>query len=213
MEEREIIAKIELLKGIRPKREWVLKTRAQILAEREFSPFFYFNFFKRPAAVMLLLFGLFIYWQFSVLPANQKRELAQEREREIAELSVVLDELAETKENLRQNLAKSAPVGVETTEETVEIVNEIASSLVTVAETKRAVEGSLGIITEEPIADLASQETASFLIADLKKRGLTEEEKVILKLAEEAFAIQDYHLSLVKLLEIGKNREMREDIN
>jgi len=214
MEEKEIIAKIELLKNLKPDQKWVSETRVKILGKREFLPFFRFDLFKVPAAVMLLLFGLFAYWQFSLVPSNQKRELVQERERKIAELSVVLIELAETKENLRQNLAKSgtATADLKSGEKTVKIVNEIASSLVGVEETKRAVADSLGMITEEPTEDLVSQEVASFLIADLKQRGLTEEEKVILALAEEAFKAQNYHLSLEKLLEIGRNREMKEDI-
>jgi len=216
MNEREFINKIESLKSIKPDASWVSLTRDNILGERKLFPVqanFAGFFFKRnqvfvATATLVLFGGIFFYSH--LMSSNQRRAEEMERiarQNEVQTLSIALADLKEKRSEMQQSFAQS--VASKPKEEVVKIARDIAPSLLEMDEKKEVIMGSLGLVvdSEDPSPD---RDVASYLIADLEKRSLTEEEKLLLDKAKSAFEAEDYQEALRKVLQIGEREEEKE---
>jgi len=216
MNEREFINKIESLKSIKPDASWVSLTRDNILGERKLFPVqvnFAGFFFKRnqvfvATATLVLFGGIFFYSH--LISSDQRRAEEMERiarQNEVQTLSIALADLKEKRSEMQQSFAQS--VASKSREEVVKIARDIAPSLLEMDDKKEVIMGSLGLVvdSEDPSPD---RDVASYLIADLEKRSLTEEEKLLLDKAKSAFEAGDYQEALRKVLQIGVREEEKE---
>lgn len=217
MNEREFINKIESLKSIKPDASWVASARDEILGEKKlfsvqgnFAGFFFNTQAFAATAALVLFGGVFLY---SHLMISSDQRLAEEVERmakqnEVQMLSIALADLKDTRAEMRQSFAES--VVSKSEEEVVKIARNIAPSLLEMDEKEEVIMGSLGVMMETE--DLSpNRDIASYLIADLEKRSLTEEEESLLDEAKEAFEAEDYREALRKVLQIGEREEEVEE--
>ncbi len=216
MKEKELITKIESLKGVRPGKEWVSLTRADILGEKKTFLSTYSEFvgsFKIPAfaatVTMVLFGGIFIYSQL-LISTNQRmveevQRLAKQNEVEI--LSIALANLKDAKIEMQRDFAESMVTKSE--KEVIKIAKDIAPSLIEIREKEEVIMGSLGVMIE-PDDLSADRDVAFFLITDLEKRSLTDEDGALLEEAREYFDSGKYQKALKKVLEIG-DEETEED--
>ncbi len=213
MNEKEFINRIESLKNIKPDAKWASSTRDEILGERKifsvegnFAGFFFKTQAFATATALVLFGGVFLY---SHLMISADQRLAEEVEKmakqnEVQLLSIALADLKETRAEMGQSFAESLVSKSE--EEVVRIAKDIAPSLLEMDEKEEVIMGSLGVMMD-PEEISPNRDVASYLIADLEKRSLTEKDESLLAEAKEAFESEDYRKALRKVLEVGENQK------
>ncbi len=217
MNERELINKIESLKSIKPKEDWVLSTRNNLFEEKETPILFFFG--KRQVLVgsmLLLMIGIFTTVaggsfsriaekgrSYFVSDSESDIILLSEREKqeEIERLSLVLSELKDARTEIQREFASS--IETKTEEEIVKIAKDFAPSILEIGEKEDMITGTLGVkISDEERS--ANQEIAKLIIQDLERRSLPEGEKALLKEARTKYDNGEFLPSLRIALEIGQ---------
>jgi len=229
MTEKELIGKIRELRQIKPRKDWVLSTKTQILGQEprlEIFPFF------RPAYagifVVLLLIGLFEFSQ-SALPGEPLYVLKRISEKAVVSLTpqeqkskVNLESANKRLEELNQiaqnnEVKKLAPAMSEfqanISEAAKNLVNvkkvdkEIIAQTQKLEENKEKVEQVLSTKIETEELDNALGQLVEREIKDLEKRTLDEEQTAILEEAKADFEAENYSEALIKILSLSQNTE------
>ena len=230
MTEKELIGKIRELRQIRPRKDWVVLTKTQILGEtdRDRVSISFFPFFK-PALVTVttfgILFGIFSLAQNSLpgdilYPIKKITEKSQavfisEEELPKYNLEIANKRLEELNEIAQTNQVKKLAPAIN---EVQASVSEAAKNLVKLKKVdKKIVEEAVKIgkntkNTEEILATkIFPEETeeslndfyktyAQMLIKDLEESTLAEEQKLLLEEAKEDFETGNYSQALEKIL-------------
>ena len=225
MTEKELIGKIRELRQIKPRKDWVLSTKTQILGEEprlEIFPFF------RPAYagvfVVLLLIGLFEFSQ-SALPGEPLYVLKRISEKAVVSLTpqeqkskVNLESANKRLEELNQiaqnnEVKKLAPAMSEfqanISEAAKNLVNvkkvdkEIIAQTQKLEENKEKVEQVLSTKIETEELDNALGQLVEREIKDLEERTLDEEQTAILEEAKADFEVGNYSEALIKILSLS----------
>ena len=226
MEEKEIISQLKTLRKIKPDKKWVLLTKDRILGQEK-APFF--SFFLKPAYAGLLLififFGLFGFSQnslpgdplYTIKKAVEKIEGAfvEEDKKSNYQIELAKKRLEELKILAETNRVKKLPSAFkEVRESTVEATKNLAktkkidqkiiANLLEFENTKKDIEEKvlatqIGIDEKENPAKIVIE----FLISDLEKRSLTEEQKNLFEKAKEDFEKGDYSQALIKLQQLS----------
>jgi len=225
MTEKELIGKIRELRQIKPRKDWVLSTKTQILGQEprlEIFPFF------RPAYagvfVVLLLIGLFEFSQ-SALPGEPLYVLKRISEKAVVSLTpqeqkskVNLESANKRLEELNQiaqnnEVKKLAPAMSEfqanISEAAKNLVNvkkvdkEIIAQTQKLEENKEKVEQVLSTKIETEELDNALGQLVEREIKDLEERTLDEEQTAILEEAKADFEVGNYSEALIKILSLS----------
>ena len=229
MTEEQLIGKIRELRQIKPRKDWVLSTKTQILGQEprlEIFPFF------RPAYagvfVVLLLIGLFEFSQ-SALPGEPLYVLKRISEKAVVSLTpqeqkskVNLESANKRLEELNQiaqnnEVKKLAPAMSEfqanISEAAKNLVNvkkvdkEIIAQTQKLEENKEKVEQVLSTKIETEELDNALGQLVEREIKDLEERTLDEEQTAILEEAKADFEAENYSEALIKILSLSQNTE------
>lgn len=234
MEEKEIIYQLKELRKIKPDKKWVLLTKERILGQEK-TPFF--SFFLKPAYAGFLLififFGLFGFSQNS-LPGDplytikkivEKIEgvFVEEDKKSNYQIELAKKRLEELKILAETNQVKKLPSAFkEVRESTVEATKNLAktkkidqkiiANLLEFENTKKDIEEKvlatqIGIDEKENPAKIVIE----FLISDLEKRSLTEEQKNLFEKAKEDFEKGDYAQALIKLQQLSNLSRTSEE--
>jgi len=219
--EKEVIEKIQILKQIKPEKNWVFLTKEKILGkEPSFFPFF------RPAFSVLFVSLVLLGLSFTSLPGepfypikklvekSQKvlvpeeekpkvdLELANKRLEELSKVAEkndvkkIVPALSEAKETVAQatkNLVKSKKLDKEIVQKTLEFETK-----------KQKVEKVLGTKITEEETENPTKFVASYLIETLSKKDLTQDQAIILEKAKENFENRNYSKVLELLLPISQ---------
>ncbi|TSC53744.1 MAG: hypothetical protein LiPW31_314 [Microgenomates group bacterium LiPW_31] len=206
--ENQLIAKIRKLSQIKPRKDWVVLTKSQILGavDVKHQPF-YFPFFKPAFAglvVVFILFGAFGYNSVkNSLPGDSlyvirkvahlgQAILTSETDKPAYQLKLANDRLEDL--TISQAVKELSKVDAATSSPTV--IKKIVQEAKKIEENKQKVE-SLGVVidgTEE--LDDALGKIAGDLIVDLENRTLTEEKENILNKMRELFEQEKYSEAL-----------------
>jgi len=231
MTDQELIGKIKELNQIKPKKEWVLLTKEQILgkeAERVLFPF------SKPvyAGLFLLLFltGLFETSQAALpgellyplkkitekgrtLFASEEKkpgvnlELANRRLEELVKIAEAnqVKKLAPAVNEFKESLSQAAKNLTETQKITdVKIIVQKTQEL---AKNKEIAERILATKIETEELDNALSKIVSEQIKDLENRTLTEKGEEALTKAKEYFESENYDLALIEILNIVQENQ------
>ncbi len=200
MNERELIEKIELLREIKPNNDWVSSVRRDLL-KREKSSIFETLFVKRAvvASLTLSLIGGLLFYSSEVRMNREIEKMVKENEVEI--LSIALLGLKDAKADVGKSFSEA--IANKPEEEVVKIARATAPSLLEIEEREEVIAQSLGVMIDSDDL-LPNKEVAAFLISDLERRSLTEEENLLLSEAKDAFANGHYRQALKRVLEIGE---------
>ena len=218
MEEKTLITKIESLKNIKPREDWVSFTREEIFEEGKIL----FPFFLREKVFIgtfaLLLVGVFalsqtftgnsFYNKIASYFSFENKDIASEEQKEIELLSLTLNELREARTQFQKDFASSIVSKPEN--EVVKIAKDYAPTILEIREKEKEVSETLGVKIDKD-SDLAEKEIASLIIQDLEKRSLITEEKEMLNTAKDHFEKGEYLSSLRIALEIGNNNLTEEE--
>lgn len=231
MTETQIIKKIKKLKAIKPRSDWVLLNKRQILGEERRIELFPF---LRPAYAglfcLLFLAGLFEFSQES-LPGDslyylkkitEKSQIifSSEEEKPRIKLELVNKRLEELDQIVQENeVRKLAPALKEyrasVSEADLTRAMSTTSDWMVVKEIIKNEEQLqikygvvLGEVSKEesgfiPVREQVKQEVERE-IKDKKERNLNEEDKALFEEAKEYYKNQDYVSALVKILEMNK---------
>lgn len=203
---KDLITKIESLKNIKPREDWALSVRADILEERNFFSFI----FSKPAfagmATLMLLVGVFVYSNHldSQRIAQEKELDMIAREGKITELTATLKELRVTRAQLQNQFSQL--VISKSEEKTVEMIKQVVPILVEAErQEKLAIESFqlLGMQIEIENEPIDYEKLSAYMINDLKERSLTEEGEEQLVLVEELFNNGDYRSAFYEALGIN----------
>ena len=225
MTEAELIKKIKTLKEIKPRKDWVLLTKSQILGDVEVRPqHFLFPFFKPAYAgvfAVLILIGLFEFSQnalpgeplYALKRVSEKAaavfvsqeekpkmnlELANKRLEELNQIvqNNEVKKLAPAMSEFQANVSEAAKNLAKVEKVDKEIVDQIKKF----EENKGKVEKVLAtkILSEETKESL-DKTWAGILIRDSEGRTLTERQKALLAGAKEDFEAGNYDLALEKI--------------
>ena len=211
MTEKELIGKIQELRQIKPRKDWVLSNKVSLLGED--TGFTFFPYFK-PALVGLVsvfvLFGLFGFSQNSV-PGNFLYSIKKITEK--SQSFFVSDEgktdfafnLADKRmEELTRiagnNQVKNLPQAITEVQASIsEAVKNLSSSdqkdlekLAELGKNKQIAEQILAAQIDSEELDNAYTTTTDSLIKDLETRTLTEEQREILIQMKELFEAGEY---------------------
>ena len=227
MTEKDLIRQLKELKEIKPREDWVLLTKRQILPEEKpetmISVFqvFHWKLAFAPLVSVLIIIGLFGFANYTVpgdflFPVKKAAETAQVELSSSAEKAGVhlrlankrLEELGEIAEANR--VRSLAPTIKEFQDNITEAVNSLSSmdsatlkELVQetqkLEEQKQKVESVLGVQIGSEETDKLEKQLASYLISDIEKTTLNEEDQKLLTEAKEAFEAGAYTLALEKL--------------
>ena len=226
MTEADLVKKIQELKKIRPRKDWVVLTKSQILGEE--PKILFFPFFKPALATITalgILFGIFSLAQNSLpgdilYPIKKITEKSQavfvsEEELPKYNLEIANKRLEELNEIAQTNQVKKLAPAIN---EVQASVSEAAKNLVKLKKVdKKIVEEAVKIgkntkNTEEILATkIFPEETeeslndfyktyAQMLIKDLEESTLAEEQKLLLEEAKEDFETGNYSQALEKIL-------------
>ena len=224
--EADLVKKIQELKKIRPRKDWVVLTKSQILGEE--PKILFFPFFKPALATITalgILFGIFSLAQNSLpgdilYPIKKITEKSQavfvsEEELPKYNLEIANKRLEELNEIAQTNQVKKLAPAIS---EFQASVSEAAKNLVKLKKVdKKIVEEAVKIgkntkNTEEILATkIFPEETeeslndfyktyAQMLIKDLEESTLAEEQKLLLEEAKEDFETSNYSQALEKIL-------------
>ena len=229
MKEAEIIKEIQKLKEIQPRQEWVSLTETRILGESpKISPFVFFRPVLIGALSLGVLMGLFFISQNSLpgdslyslkrisersrrvfVSAEKKPEfqlkLTEKRLSELQEivekndtrkLSSALSELSTSKANTKKEISKAK-------DNSNLDLEKIALMKKKNIETEKRILASIGIENEEE-KEPDGKLIAEYLIKNLEKTSLTEEQEIFLTEAKECFEQGNYQSALSKALEASQ---------
>jgi len=229
MTEKELIGKIRELRQIRPRKDWVLLTKTQILGGVEVRPQpFLFPFFRPAYAglfVVLILIGLFEFSQ-SALPGEplyllkrvverSQAVFVSESEKPKLNLELAnrrLDELNQVAQN--NEVKKLAPainefqanaaIAAKNLAKVKKVDKEIVAQIKKLEENKEKVEKVLAtkIEMEEYDNDLAK--LVENQIKDLETRTLSEDQQKLLEEAKADFEAGNYSDALIKILDLSQ---------
>ncbi len=226
MTEPELIKKIKALKEIRPRKDWVLLTKSQILGEEKSLELF--PFFKPVYAgvfFLLILIGLFEFSQkalpgeplFSLKRIMEKVQtvFVSEDERPKLNLELANKRLEELNEIAQKNeVKKLAPAinefkaDVSQAAKNLAKVKKVNKEMVAQAkkleENKGKIEKVLATKIETGEYENAMSQLVEREIKDLEGRTLTEEQKEILAETKKDFEAGDYLEALTKLIIISE---------
>lgn len=228
--EKELIGKIRELRQIKPRKDWVVLTKSQILGEE--PKILFFPYFKPAFAglvAVLILFGLFGFAQNSLpgdllypikkiteksqavfvseeeKPAFQLK-LANERLEDLTKAPV--KNLAPTISEFQTNISEAAKnlTKIDATTSDPVVIKKIVEETKKLEKNKQKVE-SLGMViegegTEE--FDNALAKVVENLIKDLENQTLTEEKEEILSQMKELFESRKYSEALELLYLINQ---------
>lgn len=229
MTEAELIKKIKTLREIKPRNDWVLLTKSQILGDVEVRPqHFLFPFFKPAYAgvfVVLFLIGLFEFSQ-SALPGEPlyfvKRASEQavvsftsQEQKSKVNLQSANKRLEELNQIVQNNeVKKLAPAMSEFQANVSEAVKNLVNvkrvdeGLVAqtqkLEENKEKVEKVLATKIETEEYDNALSQLVEREIQDLEERTLNEEQTVTLQEAKADFEAGNYSEALIKILNLSQ---------
>ncbi len=232
MTEAELIKKIKTLREIKPRKDWVLLTKTQILGDVEVRPQHYlFPFFKPAYAgvfVVLFLIGLFEFSQgalpgeplyfvkrasekavVSFTPQEQKSrvnlESANKRLEELNQIaqSNEVKKLAPAMNEFQANVSEAVKNLVN-----VKRVDEgLVAQTKKLEENKEKVEKVLATKIETEEYDNALSQLVEREIQDLEERTLNEEQTVTLEEAKADFEAGNYTEALIKILSLSQNNK------
>lgn len=236
MTEKDLIKQLKELKDIKPRNDWVLLTKRQILPEEtsaDQSVFSIFGVFQwklafAPVISVFIVIGLFGFAKITVpgdflFPVKKAAEIAQVGLSSGAEKTGVhlklanrrLEELSAIAENNR--VRSLAPTIKDFQDNMAEAVNglsqtdsstfkELVAETQKLQENKQKVESVLGIQIGGDTNNLENQ-LVSYLISDLEKRSLNEGDQKLLAEAKKYSETGDYTLALEKLLVLTNQPE------
>lgn len=229
MTEKDLIKQLKELKEIRPRKDWVLLTKRQILPEEESVRHSVFNIFAifqwklafAPVISVFIVIGLFGFANNTVpgdflFPVKKATETAQVglstateksgvylrlANKRLEELSVIADgnkvrSLAPTIKEFQDNVAEAVN-GLSSMDK--ETVKELVAETQKLEENKQKVENVLGVQIGGDETEELEKQLSAYLIADLEKRTLNEEDQKLLTEAKGYFESGDYTLALGKL--------------
>ena len=236
MTEKDLIKQLKHLKEIKPRNDWVLLTKRQILPEEtsaEQSVFSMLGVFQwklafAPVISVFIVIGLFGFAKITVpgdflFPVKKAAEIAQVglssgaektgghlklANRRLEELSAIAEanrvrSLAPTIKDFQDNMAEAVN-GLSMTDSSS--LKELVAETQKLQENKQKVESVLGIQIGGETNNLENQ-LVSYLISDLGKRSLNEEDQKLLAEAKEYSETGDYTLALEKLLVLTNQPE------
>jgi len=233
MREKDLIKQLKGLKEIKPRKDWVLLTKSQILSEpgRELETkisVFHWKLAFAPMISVFIVIGLFGFanstvpgdFLFSVKKATETVQvgLSSNAEKSGIHLRIANKRLEELNEIAEANKVRSlAPTIKEFQDNITEAVNglspmdptalkELVIETQKLEENKQKVESVLGIQIGGQTNELENQ-LVGYLIADLEKRTLNEGEYNLLKEAKEYFEAGVYTLSLEKIWLLSENNK------
>jgi len=221
--EKELIGKIRELRQIKPRKDWVLLTKTQILGQEETPKFELFPFF-RPAYAglffLLLLVGLIELAQaalpgdplYSLKRITEKAQavFVSEEERPNLNFELANKRLEELNQIAQKNEVKELAPAITEFQVNVSKVaknlagarvdKEMVAQTVKLKKTKEEVEKVLATKIETEEYDVALAQLVENQIKDLEGRTLTEEQMKILEEAKKDFEAGNYSEALVKIL-------------
>jgi hypothetical protein len=226
--QEELIGKIRELRQIKPRKDWVLFTKSQILPQEQpvFTPFFIFKPVFAGVLFVFILFGLLGTSQNSLpgdllYPIKKITEKARvvfvsETEKPKANLELANKRLEEINQIAQNNEVRKL----------VPAINEFQASILKVTENLTALKGadikeiaketqkleenkkkaeSLGIeVGETEELESAYKILAEREIKNLEQNSLTETQEEVLKEAKEYFEKGDFATALIKIVEASQ---------
>lgn len=210
MDEKELIAKIEKLREIKPDKKWVFLTKRKILGTKQFFPFF------QPAYAGLFLILLFIgifsasklslpgdpFYSLKKIGEETQKVFLSEEEKPKANLELANKKLEELKKIAEKNDVKRLAPAMKEFQANIsqakenlvksgKIDKEIVKETLTLVTNAKEVEDSYGL-------DLELKELVEYLIKGVGT--LPEEKQASLEKAKEYFENEDYDNALKVLL-------------
>jgi len=228
--EKELIGKIGELRQIRPRKDWVVLTKSQILGEE--PKVLFFPFFKPVLATVTafgILLGIFSLAQNSLpgdilYPIKKITEKSQavfvsETEKPQLNLELVNKRLEELTKIAQTNQVKKLAPAIsefqakasEAAENLVKVkepdVEKIVAQTKKLEENKQKVEALGVVLGETEKLDNALAQLVEREIKELESQSLSEVQQEILEGAKEDFKIGDYNQALEKILLLSYPQE------
>jgi hypothetical protein len=223
--EANLVKKIQELKKIKPRKDWVLLTKSQLFGEeatvRDRVSVSFFPVWKPALATVTVfgvLFGILIFSQNSLpgdllYPLKRITERGQavfvsEEEKPAFQLKLANEKLEDLTKTPAKNLAPALDEFQASVSEAAKEITELKELDIEeiVVETQK-LEGNkekvkaLGIIVgETKQLDDAISQLVEREIKDLESRTLTEKQQILLEGAKEDYNIGNYSLALEKIL-------------
>ncbi len=231
MTEKDLIKQLKGLKEIKPRNEWVLLTKRQILSEESgvsvrhsmsnIFAVFQWKLAFAPVVSVFIVIGLFGFANTTVpgdflFPVKKAAEIAQiglslTSEKPEVHLRLANRRLEELSSIAETNKVRNlAPAIKEFQDSITEAVNglsqsdsatlkDLAAETQKMEVTKQRIESVLGIQIGGETGKFENQ-LIGYLISDLEKRSLSEEDQKLLAEAKKYSEAGDYTLSLEKIL-------------
>jgi len=221
--EKELIGKIRELRQIKPRKDWVVLTKSQILGQE--PKILFFPFFKPVLATVTafgILFGIFSLAQnslpgdflYSIKKITEKGQavFVSEEEKPAFQFELANKRLEELTEIAQTNQVKKLPPAIS---EFQANMSEVAKSLAKVKgqdvekivaqtqkleENKKKVEEVLATRIETKEYDNAIAQLVEGQIEELESQTLTEGQQELLEEAKEDFQAGNYNQALEKIL-------------
>ena len=226
MNEKDLIRKIENLRGIEPRKSWVLSTKGRILGEEPEASHIALNFFLKPAfalpIALLLIGGAFFYSSnlrdLKIAQEEYEQELAQIQElapllKQLqdnvskAKLSLEEADLRDPKAALEmgKNLDFTVKTGKKVLDEAKKIAKATSSEEIKMAEKPKQEILTSIIETEEAIEGLESDYKlfVELLIEDVEHWYLGPAEQEKLRSAKENYEEGEYNAVLEDIYRIS----------
>lgn len=222
MEEKELIAKIQGLRQIKPAKDWIFQTKREIFGPQISR----FPKIIKPALIGLFLILIFVFisaqralpgeklyllkrlterGQTLFVPEKEKPkfnlELANKRLQELIEIAKKDDvkKLAPAIKEVRQSAKEVA----ESLKRVEKVDLEIVEKTKKLEENKEITEKILGTKIETKELESVYKILVEREIKDLEKRSLTERQREILEKAKEFFEKGDFVSALTKVIEVS----------
>ena len=228
MTEKELIGKLRELRQIKPRKDWVVLTKSQILVEEKpvFNPLFIFKPVYAGFLFIFILFGLFgtsqnalpgdLLYPIKKIVEKSRVVFVSETDKPKLNLELANRRLEELNQIAQKNEVKKLAPAIN---EFQASASKAAKNLTTlkgadvkgiVAETQKLEENrkkaeSLGVVvgeTEE--LENAYKVLAEREIENLENSSLTEKQEEVLKEAKEYFEREDYSNALIKTVEASQ---------
>lgn len=232
MDEKALIGKIRKLRQIKPRKDWVILTKREILGEERVrvswieSLRLIFQFKPVLAGVLtiFLFFGIFVSAQNSLpgdlfYPIKKFTEKARavfvsEVEKPKIDLELTNKRLEEISKIAEQNQVRKLAPAIEEYQKSVaeavknlkkespKITKEIVQETKKIEKNKEKVE-TLGVVIDDELDNALSQLVKS-QIEDFKNRSLTDEQKTMLNQAEADYQAGRYSDALTKIWQLSQ---------
>jgi len=230
MNEKELIGKIRELRQIKPRKDWVVLTKSQILGEeKKYTSLFFFRPVYASLIVVFILFGLFGISQnslpgdllYSIKKISEKSQAVFVSEKELPKynLEIANKRLEELNEIAQTNQVKKLAPAISEFQANVseaaknlanvkgQDVEKIVAQTKKLEETKKKVEEVLATKIETEEYDNALAQLVEREIQDLEERTLTEEQTATLREAKADFEAGNYSDALIKILSLSQNNQ------